>query len=169
MEKNLNNAISKIQELKEKQKQYNKELREAKKATATEYAGQLSEVEKQTIINDCEKIITSARLQFEMLRQEFKSKVHLLKQDINNAKGRLDILNYTIDNGLKKAINQIIVDNNIITIKREGINDITCDSKNPQWQKIASLKLAEALKVDITSGIVRSLVYKASLLVKSNN
>jgi hypothetical protein len=169
MEKNLMEALNKIQVLKEKQKQQRKELNEAKKATAVEYAGQFTPEQSAEIIADYEKIKNSVKEKFFVLRNEFKAKVKELKQELNTAKGRVEILAYTMDNGLKKAINQIIVDNNIITIKREGINDITCDTKNKDWQKIASLKLAEALKVDITSGIVRSLVYKASLLVKSNN
>jgi len=162
-------AMNRVQVLKDKAKQERKALNEAKRSIATEFAGQFSEEQKAQIISDCEKVISSARQKFAILRNEFKAQVHSLKQDINTAKGRLELLNYTLDNGLKKAVNQIIVDNNIITIKREGIADISVNSADKNWQKIASLKLAEALKTDINSGVVRSLIYKASLLVKSNS
>jgi hypothetical protein len=160
-------AMNRVQVLKDKAKQERKALNEAKRSIATEFAGQFSEAQKQTIIADCEKVITTARNKFAEIRQTFKAQVHSLKQDINTAKGRLELLNYTLDNGLKRAINQTIVENGVVLIKREGIADISVKHLNNQhWQKELSLKLAEALKTDINAGTIRSLVYKASLMVK---
>lgn len=165
-------ALAQVQELEKRRREEAKKLKERKKVVVLEYTSQFSNEQRAEMIERSRKILTALSVKAQQAREVFRATMKELKQEAVNAKSTLSLLSYEMDNGLKRVKNSFDDDKisqGILIIKREGINDIEANIKEPNWYKTTALKLATALNIDVNSGVVRSIMYDANNIVKIHN
>lgn len=169
----FNEALKQVQELELKRKQENKALKERKRVVVVEYTSQFTDDQRKEMLDRSQAGISGIKEKATKLREKFKEDWKALKEELNLHKQTLSLLNYEIENGLPKQKNKIDdekIAQGIIIIKREGINDIEANFKEDKnWYKTTSLKLATALNLDVSSGVVRSIMYDVGNVVKIYN
>ena len=168
----FNSALAQVQELEKKRKEEARKLKEQKRVIVQEYTSQFSDEQRKEMLDRSAKILAQVSIEAHKAREVFKATMKELKAQVVNAKSTLSLLNYEMDNGLKRVKNFIDDDKmaqGILIIKREGLNDIEVNTKENGWYKATALKLATALNLDINSGVVRSIMYDANNVVKIHN
>lgn len=166
--KTIAELLAEAKQLKQRQIEANKQYKAQKQIIAVEYADNLSPEAKQKQIADAEAILNTAKRKSEELKAQFKTAMRKVKEDVSFAKEILAFVNYKQTHSLKKAINQITVEGNALHFRREGLKDITVDISKANWQKTFKEELAKQ-GIDGENRIADNIVYKASLMIKSNS
>lgn len=143
-------------------------MKAQKQIIAVEYADNLSPEAKQTQITEAEQILNTAKQKAEDLKAQFKTAMKKVKEDVTFAKEILNFVNYKQNHSLKKAVNQITVEGNVLHFRREGIKDIAINISKANWQSAFKAELAKQ-GINGENRIADNIVYKASLMVKGNN
>lgn len=164
----IKKALQEANALKDKEKKIKAEMKAQKQVIATQYADGLSDVEKEKQIKEAENILAKAQQDREKAKATFKTTMKEIKEAVAFAKQILDFVNYKQTHSLPKVKNQFSISENTLTLKREGIKDITINIKDVNWQKVLKAKLKEQ-GINGNDRVADNIVYKASLLVKSNN
>ncbi len=165
--KSIVEMLQEARALREQEKRIKEELKEKKRVVALEYAATMSEETKQQQITEAETILTTARQKAIQAKIDFKAVMKKIKEDVSTAKEILDFVNYKQKFALPKVKQYFSVDNNILTLQREGIKNITVDVSKANWQQV----LKEELRKQGINGenrIADNIIYKADQLVKSN-
>lgn len=165
--KTISELLSEAKALRIKEAELKKQMKAQKQAIAVEYADNLPEAEKQKQITEAEKILNTAKAKAQELKAEFKEKLKAVKNDVAFAKEILAFVNYKQNHSLPKQKNSFAVNGNMLTFKREGIKDITVDISKANWQKNFKTELSKQ-GINGDNRIADNIVYKASLLIKSN-
>lgn len=165
--KTIAELLNEAKLLKQQEKELKANMKAKKQVIATEYADCLSEPEKQKQIAEAEKILNSAKDKATALKQQFRSEMKKIKDDVAFAKEILNFVNHKQQNSLPHRKQEFQLSDNLLTLKRDGIKDITVDVSKANWQKT----LKDELKKQGINGenrVADNIVYKASQLVKSN-
>ena len=165
--KTIAELLKESQELKRKEAELKAQMKEKRKIIAKEYIDNMPEEEKQKQIAEAETILLNARKKVETLKSKFKAELNEIKSSTVMAKEILAFVNYKQNHSLPKTKNSFSINGNILTFTREGIKDIAVDITNASWQKVFKQELAKQ-GINGENRIADNIVYKASLLVKSN-
>lgn len=165
--KTIAELLVEAKQLKQRQIEANKQYKAQKQIIAVEYADNLSPEAKQKQITEAEAILNSAKTKAGLLKADFKTAMKQIKENVAFAKEILAFVNYKQNHSLKKAVNQITVEGNVLHFRREGINDITVDISKANWQKAFKDELAKQ-GINGDNRIADNIVYKASCMVKGN-
>lgn len=166
--KTIAELLVEAKQLRIKEKELKAQMKAQKQIIAVEYADNLSPEAKQKQIADAEAILGNANHKALELRKEFKAAMKQVKEDVAFAKEILAFVNYKQTHSLKKAVNQITVEGNILHFRREGLKDITVDISKANWQQTFKAELAKQ-GINGENRIADNIVYKASLMVKGNS
>lgn len=166
--KTIAELLAEAKQLKQKEAQIKAELKAQKQIIAVEYADNLSPEAKAQQIKDAEAILNTAKTKALDLKSQFKAAMKKVKEDVTFAREILAFVNYKQTHSLKKAINQMVIEGNVLKFSREGIKDITIDISKADWQKTFKAELAKQ-GINGDNRIADNIVYKASLMIKSNN
>jgi len=165
--KTIQDLLADAKLLKEKQKALKAEMQKQKQVIATEYRDCLSDSDKEKQLEEAKTILETAKTDVAKLKAEFKLSMVDIREKVAFAKEILAFVNYKNDASLNKRKQEFLLTDNSLTLKREGINDITIDVNNPNWQKNFKAKLA-LQGINGVDRVADNIVYKASCLVKSN-
>ena len=163
----LQEALQKVKEAKLKEKQLREERKAQQKVLAVEYTDNLSADEKQKQIAEAEKILNTANANAETIKQQYKTAMKKVKNDVVLAREILSFVNYKQTHSLPHQKNSFVVNGKILTFKRDGIKDITIDISKGNWQQVMKQELAKQ-GINGDNRVADNIVYKASQLVKSN-
>ena len=165
--KTITQLLAEAKILKQKELELKQQMKKQKQVIATEYADCLSDDEKKKQIAEAESILNSAKQKAFSLRQEFKTAMKKIKEDVSFAKEILQFVNHKQQNSLPHRKQEFLLEGNILTLKRDGIKEINIDVSKANWQKT----FKQELKLQGINGenrVADNIVYKASQLVKSN-
>ncbi len=165
--KTILELLEEAKQLKQKEKDIKAEMKKQKQIIATEYSDCLSPEAKQKQIAQAEGILNSAKEKAITLRNEFKASMKEIKEGVSLAKEILSFVNHKQSNSLQHRKQEFILVDNILTLKRDGIKDITIDVSKANWQKSFKAELAKQ-GINGNDRVADNIVYKASLLVKGN-
>jgi len=163
---NINQLLQETERLKAQQKAINKEMKAKKATIAKEYMDGLSEADKAAQIADAEKILNGIKVKKAILVSKFKQDMDALKQEAHLAKVKLEFVNYQGTHSLPKTKNLYSVENNTLTVKRDGLKDISIAIKEG-WEKILKAELAKQ-GINGNDRVADNIVYKAQLAVKTH-
>jgi hypothetical protein len=163
----IRKALAQATALKEKEKAIKAEMKAQKQVIATQYRDGLSDTEKANQIKEAESILAKASKDKATARETFKNSLKEIKEAVLFAKQILDFVNYKQTHSLPHVKNQFIVSENKLTLKRDGISDITVDISKADWQKTMKAELKKQ-GINGEDRIADNIVYKAKLLVESN-
>ena len=166
-QKNVMELLAQAKDLKAKAKAINQELKQKKIALATEYTSNMTEAQKQEAIQRAETLLQEAKKKATLYRNEYKEKIKTLRTDVATAKEILAFVNHTQKNGLPKVKNQFRIEKNLLSFKREGINDIIIDVSKANWQQTFKAELKKQ-GINGDNRIADNIVYKAKTLLDSN-
>ncbi len=166
--KTIAELLAEAKQLRTKEKELKAQMKAQKQIIAVEYADNLSPEAKQQQIADAEKILNTAKQTAEGLKSQYKAAMKKIKEDVSFAKEILAFVNHKQTHSLKKAINQITVEGNVLLFQRKGIKDIAIDISKVNWQQTFKAELAKQ-GINGENRIADNIVYKASLMVKGNN
>jgi len=160
--------LLKAKELKRQESEAKARYKAQKSAIATEYTSGMDEKTKQAQIIDAEKILGDAKNKAIALRNVFKESMKAIRNDVAFAKEILSFVGYKQTHSLQKVKNQFFVSNGKLTVKREGIKDITVDVTVADWQAILKKELRKQ-GINGDDRVADNIVYKAKCIVESNN
>lgn len=163
----IRKALKEASDLKIKEKALKAEMKAKKEVIAKEYADGLDDKTKAEQIKQAEDILAKAGKDKETARAVFKSALMKIREDVAFAKQILDFVNYKQGASLPHVKNQFAIVDNMLTLKRDGIKDISVDISNADWQKNFKAELKKQ-GINGDDRVADNIVYKASLLVKSN-
>ena len=163
---NLNQMLQEAARLKAEQKRINQEMKLKKATIAKEYVDGLSETDKAAQIADAERILTDVKSKKDKLKAEFRKGLDDLKQKSQLAKAMLEFVNYQSTHSLPHVKNQYTIEKNILTVKRDGINDIAVNVSTG-WEKVLKAELANQ-GIKGNNRVADNIVYKAQLAVKTH-
>jgi len=163
---NINQLLQETQRLKEQQKKLNQEMRAKKATIAKEYMDGLSEPDKAAQIKDAERILSDVKIAKDKLKAEFSKGMAALKDKVTLAKAHLEFVNYQGTHSLPKVKNQYSIEKNTLTIKRDGLKDISL-AINTGWEKILKAELKKQ-GINGNDRVADNIVYKAQLAVKTH-
>jgi len=163
---NINQLLQETERLKAQQKAINKEMKAKKATIAKEYMDGLSEKDKAAQIADAQRILNDVKNAKDKLKAEFRKALQGLKEKTRLAKIKLEFVNYQGTHSLPKTKNLYSVENNIITVKRDGLKDISIAIK-AGWEKILKSELAKQ-GINDNDRVADNIVYKAQLAVKTH-
>ena len=167
---NIQTLLEESRKLKAKEIAIKEEMKQKKIAIQKEFSQSIDDKTKEEIIKNAEEILVKAKETKEILVKEFKAKITENKQNVLKAKEMLSLVNHVTNStngiGNGKVKNQITLENDLLSVTREGFENVSVDVSNSDWQKTLKAKLES---IGIENGIARNVCYKASLLVKSNS
>ena len=169
---NIQTLLEESRKLKAKEIAIKEEMKQKKIAIQKEFSQSIDDKTKEEIIKNAEEILLKAKETKEILVSEFKKKMVENKANVLKAKEMLSLVNHVSNStngiGNGKVKNQITLENGMLSILREGFQEVSQNTNGDSkglWQKELKAKL---LSIGIDDGIARNVCYKASLLVKSN-
>lgn len=165
--KTITELLTEAKELKQKEIALKAEMKKQKQIIATEYADCLSPEAKQEQIAEAEKILNSAKEKAIAAKNTFKTTMKAIKGDVSFAKEILSFVNYKQSNSLPHKKQEFSLVDNLLTLKRDGIEEIEIDVSKANWQKTFKAELARQ-GINGNDRVADNIVYKASLLVKGN-
>ncbi len=153
--------------LKQQERELKAKMKAKKQVIATEYVDCLSADEKAKQIAEAEKILTTAKSKATELKVQFRKDMSEIKESVSFAKEILAFVNHKQANSLPHKKQEFSLVDNMLTLKRDGIKEITIDVSKADWQKTFKGKLKDQ-GINGENRIADNIVYKASQLVKSN-